>query len=90
VGLAAGAVILGNLLVALTRTNIGRPVVDRTGLTGKFDWDIQWTADVLTVGNVTTIEAPSMFDAFREQAGLKLVLPVLPVPPVLPILPVVR
>jgi len=57
--------------VALTRFNIDRVVIDRTALTGTFDWDIQWTPRELNVGNGPPADAPSVFDAFREQAGLK-------------------
>src|SRR5215471_11843333 len=71
--LAARAMTLSNILVALGRfSSIDRVVVDRTGLTGKFDWEIQWTPEVLTAGTVTPSDGPSVFQAFRDQAGLKL------------------
>jgi uncharacterized protein (TIGR03435 family) len=48
-----------------------RVVVDRTGLAGKFDWDLQWSPEGLA-----TAAAPaagvSLFTALREQLGLKL------------------
>jgi len=69
--LAGRAMTLNELIVTLTRFT-DRVVVDRTGLTGRFDWDIQWVPDDLRVDNVRPSEGPSIFDAFRDQAGLKL------------------
>jgi uncharacterized protein (TIGR03435 family) len=45
----------------------GRPVVDRTGLTGRFDFTLAWTPE----GSNDT-DAPSIFTAVQEQLGLKL------------------
>jgi uncharacterized protein (TIGR03435 family) len=42
----------------------GRPVIDRTGLTGTFDIDLKWS--------VTGDDGPSIFTALQEQLGLKL------------------
>ena len=42
----------------------GRPVVDRTGLTGTFDIDLKWSA--------TGDDGPSIFTALQEQLGLRL------------------
>jgi uncharacterized protein (TIGR03435 family) len=42
----------------------GRPVVDRTGLTGTFDIDLKWSAS----GD----DGPSIFTALQEQTGLRL------------------
>jgi uncharacterized protein (TIGR03435 family) len=69
--LAARAMALSNLVFDLARW-ADRVVVDRTGLTGKFDWEIQWVADELTVNNVKPPEGPSLFGAVRDQAGLRL------------------
>jgi uncharacterized protein (TIGR03435 family) len=46
----------------------GRPVVDRTGLIGRFDFTLTWAPE----GSNDT-EAPSIFTAVQEQLGLKLV-----------------
>jgi uncharacterized protein (TIGR03435 family) len=47
------------------------PVIDKTGLTGKYDFQLQWTA---REGAETEPEAnwPSLFTAIQEQLGLKL------------------
>jgi uncharacterized protein (TIGR03435 family) len=59
--------------------NVGRPVVDRTGLTGSFDIELTWMPDqpvVTTMPNVPMPaidpDAPSLFTALQEQLGLKL------------------
>lgn len=71
--LAARAMTLNNILVALARfSTIDRVVVDRTGLTGKFDWEIQWTPEALSAGTPAANDGLSVFQAFRDQAGLKL------------------
>ena len=45
---------------------LGRPVVDRTGLTGPFDLELKWSPDQ------TDTTGPSLFTAIQEQLGLKL------------------
>ena len=63
---------LNYLLIALGRTSIDRVVVDRTGLTGKFDWEVQWVPDDLRADAGPRPEGPSIFQAFRDQLGLRL------------------
>ena len=46
----------------------GRPVIDRTGLQGRFDAELHWAA----TGTVAS-DAPSVFTAVQEQLGLKLI-----------------
>jgi uncharacterized protein (TIGR03435 family) len=60
------------MLIGLARTSIDRVVVDHTGLTGKFDWEVQWVPDDLRVDGAARPEGPSIFDAFRQQLGIKL------------------
>ena len=56
---------------------LGRPVLDKTGLTGNFDFDLAWrpepkpseSADAPAPVDLTL---PDIFTAFREQLGLKL------------------
>lgn len=68
---------------ALTRVleNIfGRPVIDKTGLTGKFDFKLEWTPDTSRDGGPPGLDAqppsgpngPSIFTAVQEQLGLRL------------------
>jgi uncharacterized protein (TIGR03435 family) len=49
--------------------NLGRPVVDLTGISGAYDFTLRWTPDGVTA---TTDAAPSIFTALEEQLGLKL------------------
>ncbi|HEV2135838.1 MAG TPA: TIGR03435 family protein [Terracidiphilus sp.] len=49
---------------------IGRLVVDKTGLKGKYDIKLNWTPE----GNKETLDSgPSIFTALEEQLGLKLI-----------------
>jgi bla regulator protein blaR1 len=46
---------------------LDRPVVDRTGVQGVFDFSLQWSAD-----DAVDPSGPSIFTAIQEQLGLKL------------------
>jgi uncharacterized protein (TIGR03435 family) len=46
----------------------GRPVIDATGLTGSFDFELAWTPD----GAATPSGGASLFTAVQEQLGLRL------------------
>lgn len=58
---------------------VDRPVVHKTGLTGAFNGELQWTPDEdVSAANPTApgpgVDAgPSIFTALQEQFGLKLV-----------------
>jgi uncharacterized protein (TIGR03435 family) len=57
--------------------DLGRPVVDETGLTGRFDFTIQWTPDANSLApheeNAAADASGSTFlEALKEQLGLKL------------------
>jgi uncharacterized protein (TIGR03435 family) len=67
---------------------IRRRVIDRTGLTGQFDYDLEWTPIAAPAGvqaaapTVSPDGPPNIFTALHEQLGLKLesakdVIPVL-------------
>ena len=51
---------------------VGRPVLDRTGLTGTFDIDVTYTPDNPVVDTSNAPNAPSLITALREQLGLRL------------------
>jgi uncharacterized protein (TIGR03435 family) len=62
-------------------TVLDRPVVDQTGLTGRYDFTLNWTPDESQFGGLGTkvpppsdkAEAPpSLFTAVQEQMGMKL------------------
>jgi uncharacterized protein (TIGR03435 family) len=72
-----GAVALTRLIESLTQ-NAGRPVLDRTGLTGSFDIEVEWAPPPPTPepGAAVTVpdlpDGPSIFTAVKEQLGLAL------------------
>ena len=68
-GQLAGRAVTMNALVALLSglPLIGRPVEDRSGLTGQFDVNVAFSRDGQGA------DAPSIFTAFVEQLGLRLV-----------------
>jgi len=49
-----------------------RPVIDMTGLTDRFDFTVQYEADTDSQGPFGAVTAPTLFQAFEKQAGLKL------------------
>jgi uncharacterized protein (TIGR03435 family) len=57
--------------------SIGRPVVDQTGLTGKFDFTLEWTPELTSAPPPNPdvppdTQGPTFLEALREQLGLKL------------------
>lgn len=77
----------GRGLVWLLSQALGQPVVDKTGLTGNYDFTLKWNPDQKqapmlndTEGNqssadsITSMDSsgPSIFTALQEQLGLKL------------------
>ena len=53
----------------------GRPVVDKTGLSGGYDFTLRWTPDASSPGAAPAdpnAQWPSLFIALEEQLGLKL------------------
>jgi uncharacterized protein (TIGR03435 family) len=62
----------------LSRVVGGRPVVDRTGLTGIYDFELTWTPEVSPTAPSAAPppgldpDGPTLFTAVQEQLGLKL------------------
>jgi uncharacterized protein (TIGR03435 family) len=77
--LRATAVPIANIVPMLARL-LGRTVIDKTGLTGKFDINAEWTPDEAMLGALSPetraaasdTAGPSIFTALQEQLGLKL------------------
>jgi len=78
-GSAVGLTVLTNNLSQL----LGRPVVDKTGLQGLFDYELHWTPGAEQVPGAfgpndlpppapSDASTPSIFTALQEQLGLKL------------------
>jgi uncharacterized protein (TIGR03435 family) len=53
--------------VSILELEAGRPVIDKTGLTGTFEIRLLWSLDP-----IINPDAPSLFTALQEQLGLKL------------------
>jgi uncharacterized protein (TIGR03435 family) len=66
----------GEIATALSTFVTDRMVIDRTGLAGRYDFEIRWTPDNVqaqsTAPGTPTRDAPSLFAALPEQLGLKL------------------
>jgi len=65
-------------LAVMLSNMTGRPVVDHTGLSGPYDFTLQWARTQDQAADSSTVEAeaavgPSIFTAVREQLGLRLV-----------------
>jgi uncharacterized protein (TIGR03435 family) len=59
-------------------TLLGRPVVDKTGLTGNFNISVTWTPDAdlerqPIESKPTDLSGPSLYTALQEHLGLKLI-----------------
>lgn len=69
---------IGALVGAMGRTLQDRPIVDKTGLAGKYDAAVTWMPDGMRpeqLEGITKDQRPddiSLFDALEKQAGLKL------------------
>jgi uncharacterized protein (TIGR03435 family) len=67
-----------DVVAMMQRAMLDRPVVDKTGLTGRYDFDLEWAPDETQFGGAL-IPAPSdspsppLFTALQQQLGLKLV-----------------
>ena len=70
------------ILVDSLSNIVGRPVIDKTGLDGKYDWKLEWTPDRSQMSpgmvrpenpaNPPDISGLSIYTALEEQLGLKL------------------
>jgi uncharacterized protein (TIGR03435 family) len=79
--LRGGAMTMTRLADMLS-PRVERPVQDRTGLTGNFDLEVQWTPEPRTIAPTDAQprsilppvdpNGPSLFSALEEQLGLKL------------------
>jgi uncharacterized protein (TIGR03435 family) len=74
---AAGAVTMPQFAQFLSQ-RVNRVIVDRTGLTGGFDLDLDFTPEQLPTGQLPPgvqlppADGPSIYTALQEQLGLKL------------------
>ena len=69
---------MGDFVSLLQRAVLDRPVVDKTGLAGRFDFDLTWAPDETQFGGEVPVapsdaQAPPLFRAVQDQLGLKLI-----------------
>jgi uncharacterized protein (TIGR03435 family) len=69
---------ISELASLLQRAILDRPVVDKTGLTARYDFDLEWAPDETQFGGdvpTAPTDAPTspLFTAIQEQLGLRLV-----------------
>jgi uncharacterized protein (TIGR03435 family) len=57
-------------LALILQFHVDRPVVDQTGLKGRYDLKLQWTVDDTQA--VAADGPPGLFTAIQDQIGLKL------------------
>ena len=67
------------LLADTLSSRVGRNVIDETGLSGEWDWDLEWSpgpSEPVSPGDITAAlapsDGPSIFAAVQEQLGLRL------------------
>lgn len=70
---------IGLIANGLPTREVGRPVADHTGLSGTFDFSLEWYPDLTAAGPTGAgsqpyVSGPSFLEALKEQLGLKLVL----------------
>lgn len=61
-----------SIVVTRLSASTDRMLVDRTGLTGIFDWDLQWTPDALAPDITSSTASLPLVTALRDQLGLRL------------------
>lgn len=73
----ATSVTMEDFVAMLQRATLDRPTVDKTGLTGKYDFTLDWAPDESQYGGEIPrapedTPLPPLFTAMQEQLGLKL------------------
>ena len=64
----------------LASNEVNRIVIDKTGLTSLYDFQVDWVHDIQAASPENMPDGPSLFTAIEEQLGLKLVPAKAPVP----------
>jgi uncharacterized protein (TIGR03435 family) len=66
---------VGQLVYFLSGDYLNEPIIDATGLTGNYDFDLKWTPDpnqAYQRDEAADPNGPSLFVAIQEQLGLRL------------------
>jgi uncharacterized protein (TIGR03435 family) len=66
--------VLAGVLSTLTLPGVGRPLIDKTGLKGRFDFTLEWAPEPrgTLAADPPAPTGPTPLEALREQLGLKL------------------
>jgi uncharacterized protein (TIGR03435 family) len=64
---------MADVAEAMQQGALDRPVIDQTGLTGRFDLRLTWTPDEMHSSTESADAPPDLFTAIQEELGLKLV-----------------
>ncbi len=71
--IGARDVTMGFIANVLATSELGRPVLDQTGLTGDFDFTLEWTPNMPASPDFVLDQAgPTYIEALKDQLGLKL------------------
>jgi uncharacterized protein (TIGR03435 family) len=69
----AGAGALITHLISMIQGALREPIVDRTGLTGRYDLDLEFNPEAASLrGGASDVPGSSIFTAVQEQLGLRL------------------
>jgi len=73
----ARSVTMDDFVAMLQRATLDRPTVNKTGLTGKYDFTLDWAPDETQYGGELEkapddAPSPPLFEAIQQQLGLKL------------------
>ena len=68
---------MGDFVSLLQRAILDRPVVDKTGLSGRYDFDLEWEPDETQFGGgvapaSAAATSPPLFEAIQQELGLRL------------------
>ncbi len=69
---------MAELASVMQRAALDRPVIDKTGLSGRYDFDLEWTPDDSQFGGSlgkppASESKPGLFTALQQQLGLRMV-----------------
>jgi uncharacterized protein (TIGR03435 family) len=78
--LTGQGVTMERLVKSLSQPELGRMIVDKTGLAGTYDFKLSWTPETLSTDTSPDSANPTLFTAVQEQLGLKLQTEKDPVP----------
>lgn len=67
-----GGLTMDNVAAAIANFAVDQTVVNRTGLEGTFDFELQFTRETAGTSSQLPPDAPSIFTAVQEQLGLRL------------------